>query len=103
VSSIEPIAPEQARAILDQAMAERLGQNWQDEDSGWILVSGHDYMARVTRSHKNVDFYVDLLGSVTIEEKEISPAQSNGRLVAWALLLVSLGLAYLLARVVGWF
>ena len=101
--SIEPIEPEQARAILDQAMRERLGENWQDEDSGWVLVSGHDYMARVTRGHKNVDFYVDLLGGVSIEEKEISPAQSNGRLVAWALLLVSLGLAYLLARAVGWF
>jgi hypothetical protein len=103
VSSVEPIPPEQARAILDQAMNERLGENWQDDDSGWALITGHDFMARVTRGSKNVDFYVDLLGNVSIEEKEISPAQSNGRTVAWALLLVSLGLAYLLARVVGWF
>jgi hypothetical protein len=101
--SIEPIPPEQARVILEQAMRERLGNHWQDEDSGWQLVSGHDYMARVTRGDKNVDFYVDLLGDVTVEEKDINPAQASGRMVAWVLLLVSLGVAYVLARAVGWF
>jgi hypothetical protein len=100
---VEPIAPEEARAILDEAMRERLGDDWQDEGSGWQLVTGHDYMARVTRGSRNVDFYVDLLGEVTIEENEISPAQASGRLIAWVLLLVSLGVAYLLARAVGWF
>jgi hypothetical protein len=101
--SIEPIPPEQARAILDQAMRERLGSDWEDESSGWQLVTGHDYMARVTRRDKNVDFYVDLLGNVTVEEREINPAQASGRMVAWVLLLVSLGVAYMLARAVGWF
>ena len=101
--SIEPIAPEQARAILEKAMSERLGDGWRDEDSGWQLVTGDDFMARVTRGSKNVDFYVDLLGSVTVEEKEISPAQASGRMIAWVLLLVSLGVAYLVARAVGWF
>lgn len=101
--SVDPIPPEQARTILDQAMSERLGDDWQDEDSGWQLVTGHDYMARVTRGSRNVDFYVDLLGEVTIEESEINPAQASGRLIAWTLLLVSLGVAYLLARAVGWF
>lgn len=100
---IEPIVPEQARAILDQAMRDRLGDDWQDEDSGWQLVTGHDYMARVTRGSRNVDFYVDLLGEVTVEEGEINPAQAGGRLIVWTLLLVSVGLAYLLARAVGWF
>jgi|SRR5690606_38739633 len=100
---IEPIEPEKARAILDQAMRERLGDDWEDEFSGWILVAAHDYMARVTKRNKNVDFYVDLLGNVTIEEKEINPAQASGRMVAWVLLLVSLGVAYMLARAVGWF
>jgi hypothetical protein len=100
---IEPIEPEQARAILDEAMRERLGDDWEDEFSGWILVAAHDYMARVTKRNQNVDFYVDLLGNVTIEEKEISPAQASGRTVAWVLLLISLGVAYMLARAVGWF
>lgn len=100
---VEPIPGEQARAILDAAMSERLGDDWQDDDSGWELVTGHDYMARVTRGDKNVDFYVDLLGSVSIEESEITPAQENGRTVAWVLLLVFIVLAYTLARAVGWF
>ena len=100
---IEPIEAEQARAILDQAMKERLGDDWEDEFSGWVLVAAHDYMARVTKRDKNVDFYVDLLGDVTIEEKEINPAQRSGCMVAWVLLLISLGVAYMLARAVGWF
>lgn len=97
---LEPLSPEQARAILDQAMRERLGDNWQDDD--WVLLTGHDYMARVTRGGKNVDFYVDLLGNVRVEEKAINPAQDSGRLVAWLILLLSLGVAFLLARIAGW-
>ena len=99
---IEPIPPEQARAILDQAMRERLGDDWEDEESGWILISGHDYMARVTRGRVNVDFYVDLLGKVSVTEKSISPSQESGRLLAWMFLMVSLGIAFLVARAVGW-
>ncbi|MBK8031489.1 MAG: hypothetical protein J0M07_08580 [Anaerolineae bacterium] len=102
MSEIEPIPPEQARAILDAAMKQRLGEDWEDEDSGWLLVTGHDYMARVTRGRRNVDFYVDLLGAVSIEEKEISPAQESGRMLAWIFLMLSLGIAFLLARAVGW-
>lgn len=98
----EPIAAEAARERLEAAMAARLGEDWRDEGSGWLLVSAHDYMARVTRGSRNVDFYVDLLGDVTIEEKEISAAQSSGRLIAWALLLLLLGVAYLFGRAVGW-
>lgn len=99
---IEPIPPEQARAILDAAMRQRLGEDWQDEDSGWQLVTGHDYMARVTRGRRNVDFYVDLLGSLTVEEKEINAAQATGRTLAIIFLLLSLAIAVLLARAVGW-
>lgn len=99
---IEPIPPEQARAILDAAMRQRLGDDWQDEDSGWQLVTGHDYMARVTRGRLNVDFYVDLLGSVSVEEKEINAAQESGRMLAWIFLILSLAIAFLLARAVGW-
>lgn len=99
---IEPISSDNARAILDDAMKRRLGDDWQDEDSGWQLVTGHDYMARVTRGRLNVDFYVDLLGKVSIEEKEINSAQESGRMLAWIFLFLSLGIAFLLARAVGW-
>jgi len=99
---VETISPEAARAILDEAMAKRLGADWQDEDSGWLLVTGHDYMARVTRGRLNVDFYVDLLGEITVEEKEINSAQQSGRMLTWVFLFLSLGIAFLLARAVGW-
>jgi hypothetical protein len=100
--SDEMISPEQARQLLDRAMRETLGDDWNDEDSGWQIITGHDYMARVTKGRVNVDFYVDLLGQVTIEKKTINAAQSSGRLLAWTLLLLSLGIAYLMARAVGW-
>lgn len=96
------VSPEQARLILDQAMAERLGSSWSDEESPWTLITGHDYMARVTNGRVNIDFYVDLLGKVTVEQRDLNPAQASGRLVAWVVLLVMLALAYLFARVVGW-
>ena len=102
IEPIEPIPPEQAREILDKAMAARLGEDWHDEDSGWQLVTGHDYMARVTRGRINVDFYVDLLGEVTITEGEINAAQDSGRMLAWMFLGLSLAIAFLLARIVGW-
>lgn len=98
----EPISPEQARMALDRAMAERLGPDWQDEGSGWLLVTGNDYMARVTRGRINVDFMVDLLGKVTVEERPLTPAQTSGRLIAWTLLLLALGIVYLVARAIGW-
>jgi len=99
---IEPIPPEQAREILEKAMRERLGDDWHDEDSPWQWVTGHDYMARVTRGRTNVDFYVDLLGEVSVTESEISPGQDSGRMIAWILLGLSLAIALLLARIVGW-
>lgn len=98
---VEPIAPEQARQILEAAVRERLGDNWQDEDSGWAVVTSHAYMARLTRGRTNIDFYVDLLGAVTVEVKEISPVQDSGRLIAWLLLLLSLAIAFLVARIAG--
>jgi hypothetical protein len=98
----EPVSPEQARAALDAAMAERLGDDWAEEGSLWVLVSGHDYMARVNGFGKNIDFYVDLLGNVTIEEKPLNPIQTTGRTIAWVVLALALGIAYLFARAVGW-
>lgn len=98
----EPVAPAEARAALDRAMAARLGPDWQDEGSGWLLVTGNDYMARVTRGSLNIDFLVDLLGEVSIDEKPLNPVQSSGRLIAWMLLLLALAIIYLLARALGW-
>lgn len=95
------IPPEEARAILEAAIRERLGDHWQDEDSGWAVVTSHDYMARLNKGRTNLDFYVDLLGEVTVEQKEVSPGQEVGRLFAWMILTLSLVIALLLARIVG--
>lgn len=102
-SEIEPVDAKTARALLYAAIRERLGEHWNDEESGWRIVSGHDYMARLTRGTRNIDFMVDLLGNVTIEEKAIGPAQIQGRLNAWLLLGASLLLALLLAYLSGFF
>jgi hypothetical protein len=99
---IEPIPADEARVLLERAIADRLGDDWQDEASGWVRVTGHDYMARLTRGRVNVDFYVDLLGAVTVETSEVNPAQDSGRLVVFVLLLVSIGIAVMIARVAGW-
>ncbi len=98
---IEVLSGEQARALLDAAIRARLGANWDDEETGWVLVTGHDYMARLTRGRTNLDFYVDLLGNVTVEEKAINPGQAYGRLLAWLLVLGSIGVAFLVARLTG--
>ncbi len=99
---IEPIPAEQARLLLERAIRERCGDDWRDEDSSWVYVTGHDYMARLTHGGVNLDFYVDLLGEVTVTETPINPAQQVGRMVALMLLFLSLVIAVLLARAVGW-
>jgi hypothetical protein len=98
----EIISPEQARQILDQAIRERIGEYWyeQQEDS-WALVTHNDYMARLTKDRTNLDFYVDLLGEVRIEEKEITMGQESGRIIAWLLLMLSVVIALLIARIAG--
>ncbi|MDX2162276.1 MAG: hypothetical protein SF162_13200 [bacterium] len=100
--TVEPIPAEQARILLERAIRDRCGADWRDEDSGWIYVTGHDYMARMTKGRLNVDFYVDLLGQVSVTETPISRAQDIGRMITWILLVLSLGIAYLMARAVGW-
>jgi hypothetical protein len=97
---IEPISPEQARKVLDEAILQKLGAQWEDE--GWILVSGNDFMARMTRGRINVDFYVDLLGEIKVEEKEINAAQDFGRQIAWIFLIASIVIALMLARIAGY-
>lgn len=95
----EPISPDHARDILEAAIRARLGDRWEDEDSGWTRVTGHDYMARVSRRRVNLDFYVDLLGHVTVEESESSPAADAGRLFLWIMLGLSIVIAFLIVRI----
>lgn len=95
---LDPIPPEQARAILDTAVNARLGPDWKDD--GWIVVSRHDYMLRLTRQRTTIDFYVDLLGQVSVEESPTTDA-NTGRLIAWFLLGTSVFIAILLARIAG--
>ncbi|HRF94055.1 MAG TPA: hypothetical protein PLZ51_02620 [Aggregatilineales bacterium] len=92
------ISPEQARNALDEAIRQKLGDNWEET---WELVSGHDFMSRLTDGEQNIDFYVDLLGKVTIEEKGQDVAHNSGRLIAWLVLGVSLFVAYAIARIAG--
>ncbi|MBZ0303663.1 MAG: hypothetical protein K8J31_28240 [Anaerolineae bacterium] len=99
---MQPIPGEEARAILEQAIRDRLGEDWDREDSGWAVVSSHDYMARLNKGRINIDFYVDLVGKVRIEEKPVNPGQDTGRLFAWMFLLASLGIGFLLAKIIGW-
>lgn len=100
-SEFEPIAADAARAILDAAILERLGAQWDDPDTGWDVVSRHDYMARLTRGRRNIDFYVDLTGAVRVEEKMIGPGQENARFMAWLLLIATVFLAVVIAWATG--
>jgi hypothetical protein len=97
---VDPIPPEQAREILEAAIRERLGENWDDEETGWMRVTGHDYMTRLSRGRVNLDFYVDLLGNVRVEITE-SQAAVSARLLLFILLGLSLVIAYLIVRIVA--
>jgi hypothetical protein len=96
---LEPISPQRAREILDAAIRERLGDEWDDEEEGWVRVTGHDYMARLTRGSVNLDFYVDLLGNVRVERSGQSGWQQLAGLLAVVFIALSLVIALLLARI----
>jgi hypothetical protein len=95
---LDPIPPEQARQLLEAAIRERLGADW-EEDPDWVRVTGHDYMARLTNGRVNLDFYVDLLGNVTVQKSEASETQQSARLAILILLALSVVIALLLARI----
>lgn len=97
----EPIAPEQARAAIDTAIIERLGADWHDEDTGWIIVHESAYLVRLNKGSVNLDFQCDLLGEVSVIEREASPVQVSGRLIAWMVLLATLLVAFMLAAIAG--
>ena len=98
---IDPISPERAQDILEAAIRERLGDDWEDEDSGWTKVTGHNYMARLTRGRTSLDFYVDLLGNVTVEQTNSAPLLETGRLLLIMLLGLSIVIAFLIVRIVS--
>jgi len=97
----DPIAPNQARDILEAAIRERLGDDWDDEESGWTIVTGHDYMARLTRGRLTLDFYVDLLGNVRVEQSNRAPALESGQLLLMMLLILSIIIALLIVRIIS--
>lgn len=98
---LDPIPPPQAREILEAAIRQRLGDDWNDEEMGWTKVSGHDYMARLTRGQVSLDFYVDLLGNVTIEQSTSAPTLETGRLLLFIMLGLSLVIAFLIVQIVS--
>ncbi|MEZ4672072.1 MAG: hypothetical protein R3E39_29555 [Anaerolineae bacterium] len=97
----DPIPPAQARDILEAAIRQRLGDDWDDEDNGWTKVTGHDYMARLTRGQVSLDFYVDLLGNVTVEQTTSAPTLETGRLLLFIMIGLSLVIAFLIVRIVS--
>lgn len=98
---IDPITPELARANIMQSITATLGDNWDDEDTGWVVIHDSDYYIRLTRNNILMDFQCDLLGEVNIHEQEAIVEQNIGRLLAWMVLGASLALAYLLALLAG--
>ena len=96
---LDPIPAEQAREILYTAIRERLGDDWDDEETGWTKVTGHNYMARLTRGRESVDLYVDLLGNVTVEQSNSAPLLETGRLLLIMLIGLSIVIAFLIVKI----
>jgi hypothetical protein len=99
-SEIDLIPPAEARARLIAAINEHLGHDWPKEDR-WIVVHDSDYLIRLNQGNKNMDFACDLLGEVSITEKEADPLQASGRLIAGAVLFAWLMVALVIARIAG--
>lgn len=96
------LPPEQAKSILEEAVADKIGENWQDPGSGWTVVTSHAYMARLNRGQTNIDFYVDhFSGEVTVDVRE-ADQQFTGRTFAWMFIGLCLVIALLLGRGLGY-
>lgn len=98
--NFEPLSLDESRAIVEAAIAERLGENWRKE---WLVVHNDPTLMRLNNDRTNLDFQIDLLGNVEVTERAANPVQLSGRLVVWAVLLSSLFLAFVLATVAGVF
>lgn len=96
------IPAEEAKKLLKTAIAEHLGDNWNDADKGWRVVTNHDYMARLNKGRVNIDFYVNYFdGSVTIERSGVNAGQEAGGITAVILLVLVVLFALVAARVLG--
>lgn len=102
-SPIEPIPAKEARARIQAAIIERLGDQWDNEGDGWLVVHDTSYLVRLNRGAVNLDFQCDLLGEVSVTEMEVNPLQTSGRFIALAVLAASLFLALVLAQIAGVF
>lgn len=91
---IEVIPPDQADAILQEALLPYLQE-------GWSVIHRGPYNTRLTRNKRNLDIRVDLLGKVEMVETDLTPLQESGRLIAWMLLLVSLLAALVVGTALG--
>lgn len=92
------VTPEEADAAIQQAIVAHLGDNWRSE---WILVHEGHHIVRLNRGTKNLDFQCDLLGDVEVIEREASPVQLSGRLIAWTVLVSSMLVALTIAKIAG--
>lgn len=95
---IEPVAPAQQRAAIEVAIIAQLGQDWQRE---WLVVHNASDLVRLNRGKTNLDFQADLLGQVSVIEREANPVQISGQLVAWMVLGASLFVALAIAALAG--
>lgn len=98
-NTVEPISAGEARLLLETAIRARLGDDWDDDQSGWAVVTRHDYMAQLVRDRHNITFYVDLIGNISTEEQGITPAQERGHLLAWLFMGGSILAALAIARI----
>lgn len=95
-----PISGDDARQRLQAAIVERLGTAWDDPETGWAVISRHDFMARLTNGKRVIDFYVDLLGDVRVEEKPPS-TEDRGRIIAALLGVIIIMAVLFLAHTTG--
>lgn len=97
----EPISPAQARARLQEAIRQRLGEDWREAENAWLVVHESDYLIRLNKGVLNLDFQCDLLGVVSVSESPANPVQMSGRLIAWMVLGASLLVALAIANALG--
>jgi hypothetical protein len=101
MSQEEPqiIPAREARQRLQEAIVAHCGQDW--DTNGWLVVHRGDYLVRLNKGERNVDFACDLLGQVSITETPITPLQASGRVVAWMVLGASMLIAFAIAWATG--
>ena len=101
-SEPQVIPADQARDLLQQAIVTHLGDDWDQGESAWHVITSHAYMARLNRGRYNVDFYVNYFnGHVDVKMREIHSGQDSGWLFSWIIVLVTAIIVLLLADSFG--